>query len=167
MKFKIKNPAVGKIVFLIGTGFFLMQSLPTIAQQRIDLYYVRNEIIPTGNKLTYILASEIDSSQPKQLIVQRGGPIAILSLDDSIPLQSDIPTPPLTSYPSNGLIYIHAPYRVSTIRITDRNEDQVISEQKNIDSKVLKLNIGELKSGFSTLEIVSVAQGNSKEALHE
>jgi hypothetical protein len=154
-------------MLLVGTGFVLMHSLPTIAQQRVDLYYIRNEVLPTGNKLTYILASEIDSSQPKQLIVQRGEPVAILSLDDSPPLPADISTSPVTTYPSNGLIYIHAPYLISSIRIIDRNEGKIISEQKKLNSKVLPLNIAELKSGFYVLEIVSAAQGNSKRTLYE
>jgi hypothetical protein len=164
----VKISALFNTLAGIGTGLFLMHSPPVIAQQRIDLYYVRNEFLPTGNKLTYILASEIDSSYPKQIIVQRGGPIAILSLDNSPPPpQADMPTTPVTAYPSNGFMYVYAPYRVSGTRITDRNGGRLIYEQKNINSKILKVNLAELKSGFYTLEIVSVAQDNNKKVAYE
>jgi hypothetical protein len=164
---KIKNSITGKMLFMIATVLFLMHSLPTTAQHRIDLYYLKNEITSSGNVLSYIPASEIDSSQPKQLIIQRGGPIAILPLHDSLPPIAEMPTLPVTPYPSSDFLYIHAPYLVSEVRIIDRNSDRVIYEQKNVQSRVLTANISELQNGFYTLEIVSIVSENSKGASYE
>ena len=165
VEIKTKNVVTGKMLFMVGTILFLIHSLPATSQQRVDLFYIKNEITSTGNILTYIAASEIDASQPKQLVIQRGGPTAILPIHDS-PV-SDTPMLSATAHPSSSFLYIHTPYMVSEARMIDRSSGKVIHEQKKIHSRVLTANISELQNGFYTLEIVSMASGNSKEASNE
>ena len=146
-----------KISKRIAIVLCLMHTLPALAQQRTDLYYMKNEIVPSWNKLTYMVASEIETAQPKQLIVQHREPIAILSLNDSVPFLTDPSNPP-AARPSHGLLTIYAPYRLSAAKITDQSLGKIVFEQKNINSQIFTADFSKLKNNFYILEIISADQ---------
>lgn len=154
------NP-INKTLFLIMIGLLSVHAFPIVAQQHVYVYYLKNEIIPAGNKLTYIASSEIDSTEPKQFIVKHRDSTSNFSLNDSFTFKEDVSDLFLSPNPSTGLVNIQAPNEVNTVKITDKTGTLFI-EKTNVNSKGFTVDISKLKNGFYILEVITTAKKHNE-----
>ena len=137
----------GRTYLLIAWLVFIMPSL--MAQDHVDTYFLKIELVPEGSKVTYIAANEIDSSEPEQFIITHSDISNHSALDvhkrANVKLSPDM---------CGGLLKVSAPYLIDSVKIIDKT-GHIIIEKNQIYDRAFRVDMLTLKSGFYTLKIIS------------
>jgi hypothetical protein len=188
MNYKIKHTTLSfkgkKILSFTPIVFlFLMQSFVVMAQKNgaVATFYLKNETIAGGDRVTYLATHEIVSSETEQFIIEPGAQVTLkagkriellpgfkaegnfsgtietpedIAFDEESFSKVDEHNVSMFPNPSSDAVNILAPYLIRSVKIIDMN-GEMIMEEGSINDKAFTMDISGLKNGLYIIEISS------------